>query len=1100
MTNQLFNNDELNKFTTIYKNLSKDDEFEIMFGGYTKTNSINMKQFLDILKYLKLFADEKKFKIVHTETLDISYNYDNKNFHTYRISVDGVETINKLMSTLHKRENHIIFSVLAAKLLSNDKDNLSIINKKKDFDNTYNLDKHDIRVRLAKEQKVTNTELGNLIKLDNVSKVAIMLRMKSRISVIIENNSEVELRIDLTSVKQCSDINKIQKINPNYELEIDFNKKKMLSPAKEKEHLNKVLYYITFVKKIIEQSNSIITKQEKDNVMKLYNKLLYNDENFVSKSLYGPQVKSLEAIHIVDNLPNKYSVTDKADGDRCIGIVTDNKLYLIFSNLDMKYSGVEVKNCNDTIIDGEYIYNQTYNKYIYTTWDILYFKGENIQNTTSLEERYNKLNEITMDYFNFNFKFIKYGGSFDINNIEKYYQNDIKSYLKLLIKQLSVCKNDTFICQKYFIFVLGGGDNEIFKYAEILWNLYTKTEASQVPYILDGLIFTPVQQIYTKSLKETKNRTYKWKPPEKNSIDFYIRFEKDLQTGKYLNVFDDSNENTIMGNTYKIINLHVGKVVNNIEIPVLFRKYDNLHVAKLSDSSGVVRDIEGDLLQDNTVVEFYYNNDSDLAHDFRWVPIRTRYDKTESVLKHKKKYGNNSDIADAVWNSIQQNITINDLEKLGNEKIYDQELAEIKNRIDSSVVAKGRQTDVYYQKTTDFAKPLRSFNNYIKSNILFTYCSPKIMNNKLKKLSILDLGCGRGGDIQKFFHSKIGKYVGFDPDHNGIHSSTDGALSRYNNFRRKMPNFPKMDFLIADANTELNYESQLKSIGKMSSVNKDLLESIFGTDSNNLNNIKFDVFNCQLMIHFVLKNDVTWNNFCSNINNYMADDGYLLISTFDGEKLHKMFKQKNGNIKEVYSEEGTRKTFFEFKSSYDHSSNNIDKTGLSYSAFVSMIKDDNNFDTEYIVTEKFLVNSLKEKCDMELVESNSFHKIYEQQRNFFENIAPKEENSLTKNYLMKVREFYNMEDSINKASLEFNKLHKYYIFKKKTSNNKVTKEKVKEVVKTKEKIVKTKEKIVKTKEKVVKKGSKKSSNKGGSKKSTSNRISKHLNTGNTIDI
>ena len=235
MTNQLFNNDELNKFTTIYKNLSKDDEFEIMFGGYTKTNSINMKQFLDILKYLKLFADEKKFKIVHTETLDISYNYDNKNFHTYRISVDGVETINKLMSTLHKRENHIIFSVLAAKLLSNDKDNLSIINKKKDFDNTYNLDKHDIRVRLAKEQKVTNTELGNLIKLDNVSKVAIMLRMKSRISVIIENNSEVELRIDLTSVKQCSDINKIQKINPNYELEIDFNKKKKLSLAKEKE-------------------------------------------------------------------------------------------------------------------------------------------------------------------------------------------------------------------------------------------------------------------------------------------------------------------------------------------------------------------------------------------------------------------------------------------------------------------------------------------------------------------------------------------------------------------------------------------------------------------------------------------------------------------------------------------------------------------------------------------------------------------------------------------------------------------------------------------------------------------------------------------------
>ena len=80
MTNTLFNKNELNKFTKIYSSLSSDDEFEIMFGGYTKSNSLNMKQFLDILKTLKLFADENKFKINHSETLDIAYNYDNKNF------------------------------------------------------------------------------------------------------------------------------------------------------------------------------------------------------------------------------------------------------------------------------------------------------------------------------------------------------------------------------------------------------------------------------------------------------------------------------------------------------------------------------------------------------------------------------------------------------------------------------------------------------------------------------------------------------------------------------------------------------------------------------------------------------------------------------------------------------------------------------------------------------------------------------------------------------------------------------------------------------------------------------------------------------------
>lgn len=1083
MTNQLFNKDELNKFTKIYNNLSEDDEFEIMFGGYTKTNFINMKQFLDILKYLKMFADERKFKIEHTETLDLSYNYDSKNFHSYRISVNGTEKINSLMAMLHKRDNHIIFSILASKLMSNESSDISIINKMKDFDNTYNLDKHDIRVRLAKEKKVSKTELSNLIKLENVSKIAITMRMKSRVSVIIENNSEVEMRIDLTSVKQGSDINKIQKLTPIYELEIDFNKKKKLTASKEKQYLEKLFTYILFMKRVAEQSNNIISNTEKKDVLKLYNKLLYNDEEIVSKSLYGPSVKSLEVVHVVDNLPNKYSVTDKADGDRCLGVIMNDKLYLIFTNLEIKYSGTEIKNYNNTIIDGEYIYNSKYNKYLFAAFDLVFYKGENIQNIENLEERYNKLNDVMQNGFNFNFKFNKYNSKFDMNLIEEYYKNDISKYLEVLMKQLKAIKSDTLVCQKYFIFVLGGGDYEIFKYANILWNSYTKTDAEKVPYILDGLIFTPLKQIYTKSLKDTRHRIYKWKPPEKNSIDFYIRFEKDPQTGKYLNVYDDSNENTIEGNTYKIINLHVGKVVNNIEIPVLFRRQDNLNVAKISDSNGVVRDIEGDLLQDNTVVEFYYNNDNDLPPDFRWIPIRTRYDKTESVLKHKKKYGNNVDIADAVWNSIQQNITILDLEKLGNPEMYDQELAEIKNRIDATVVAIEKQKDVYYQKTTDFATPMRNFHNYIKSNIIFTYCSPKVKNGKLKKLSVLDVGCGRGGDIQKFFHSKVGKYVGFDPDQHGIHSSTNGAISRYNAFRRKMPNFPKMDFFVADASAELNFESQSKALGKMSDINKNLLESIFGSDSENINDIKFDLFNCQLMIHFLLKDEITWNNFCSNVNNYLANDGYILITALDGELIHKKFTENNGLIKELYNDESEKKKLFEFKSNYDLQSKDINKLGLSYDAFVTLLKEDENYDTEFLVTETFLKKSLKEKCNLTLIESSSFYKIYEQQRFFFENVAPKEEDSRSKNYFMKINEYYNLEDNVNKACLEFSKLHKYYIFKKETSNDDMNVSQ-------------------KKREKSVKKEAKKEvkkPKKGGSK-SKESLISKYLEQGSTIDI
>mgnify|MGYP007000399028 len=115
-----------------------------------------------------------------------------------------------------------------------------------------------------------------------------------------------------------------------------------LMANKEKEYMNKILYYIDFTKKVIEQSNFIISNSEKQEVMKIYKNLLYNDENALVKTLYGQSVVSLEVIHLVDELPNKYTVTDKADGDRCLGIIMNNKLYLIFTNLEVKYSGVEI--------------------------------------------------------------------------------------------------------------------------------------------------------------------------------------------------------------------------------------------------------------------------------------------------------------------------------------------------------------------------------------------------------------------------------------------------------------------------------------------------------------------------------------------------------------------------------------------------------------------------------------------------------------------------------------------------------------------------------------------------------------------------------------
>src|SRR5690606_2577126 len=134
-----------------------------------------------------------------------------------------------------------------------------------------------------------------------------------------------------------------------------------------------------------------------------------------------------------------------------------------------------------------------------------------------------------------------------------------------------------------------------------------------------------------------------------NSIDFYIQFERDRETGKILTVYDNSNEEHVENKPYKICNLYVGKQGRYSEEPTLFREEQMGYISHLYLKDGEVVDMDNNLISDNTVVEFYYKNDPELDERFQWVPIKTRYDKTESVIRFRKRYGNYIDVANKVW-------------------------------------------------------------------------------------------------------------------------------------------------------------------------------------------------------------------------------------------------------------------------------------------------------------------------------------------------------------------------------------------------------------------------------------------------------------------
>ena len=65
-----------------------------------------------------------------------------------------------------------------------------------------------------------------------------------------------------------------------------------------------------------------------------------------------------------------------------------------------------------------------------------------------------------------------------------------------------------------------------------------------------------------------------------------------------------------------------------------------------------------------------------------------------------------------------------------------------------------------------------------------TYCSPSYRNRN--QINVLDIGCGQGGDLKKFYRSKVALYIGIEPDKETLFSASNGALSRYNKFKKEL--------------------------------------------------------------------------------------------------------------------------------------------------------------------------------------------------------------------------------------------------------------------------------------------------------------------------
>ena len=982
------------KLNNIITELRKGNEFEARFNY--QQPSLTIDTFQNLLNKIK----NSEFEYVITQSLDVSCNDTKSKYNSYRISVNKLENINHIIQTLGIKSNEMIIKLLVAKYLKKE-DDIEFIHKDKEALRTSNFDdtEYNLRFKLAVENNVSSKDAKEFLKNRMIDIESITFRYKHRISLIILNEEGIKIQLDLTSVKQEKNLSKISLAPSKYELELEIFK---LDDSKVKKNITST--YISWIQKVlswIAKTDIFIPKAEIFSIISQYKTLFSLNETSIK--LYAMQPVTLDLPKLTDALAGNYAVCDKADGERCGLFIFNKKIYYLSNTLEVTYSGLTSEKYPDmTYAEGEYVDGR------FMLFDIFFLNNKDVRKET-LVNRIKILDELIKIINKDSYKFRTYSkDKFELKSVIDFYKKDLIDYVKYLNE------NKKLIDRKYFLFPIGFDVREIFAYSVLIWE-----ELRKGPYMLDGLIYTGMQQIYTTIQKDIAFPILKWKPEDLNSIDMYIEFVKN-DRGEIENVYDNSSKEEDPNRIFKIANLFVGKVKNNEETPTLFMKDKKLHQAffYVDKSSFFVRDIQGIIVNDKTVVELAYKSDDSIIPEKRWVILRTRYDKTYTMQNFQRQYGNNEFVAKKIFDTIINPIRFNDLELLAAD--YTTNIVNLRKRVSTKLIEISKQEDAYYQFVSELGKPMRKYHNFVK-DILFIYLHPKrIFNtNKFKKLSVLDFGIGRGGDIMKYYHNRVGELVGIDPDVNGLYNASDSAYSRYDTQRKKKPYFTKMTFIQSSAAEKLNLESQQKIFPLMSEENKKYITTNFN------NKKKYDCISAQFSLHYLFTTE-GFNNMIYNINTYLAKDGYFLVTTLDA-LLIKEYLGENSERSEYFTDEtGTKRTFFTIRNV-----NFLEKEGLdqAYDFFTAMFMPDGRFETEYLVYPDFFIKEMETKCNLKLIETLRFKDLMKLEENFFMKSIDSEADIRRKKFLEEdVKQFYTNTGDLHDASVKLSHLNRYYVF------------------------------------------------------------------------
>jgi ribA/ribD-fused uncharacterized protein len=631
---------------------------------------------------------------------------------------------------------------------------------------------------------------------------------------------------------------------------------------------------------------------------------------------------------------NGYTVTNKADGERCFLVVArDRRLLRWYRDGRIAWTGITTtKDVHiGDVMDGEFLSDRN----LFCIFDAYQFRGKNILRLPLMTTDSDVTKEPLKSRLGC--------ASLFVDDLKK-------DFLTLSARQPMRIETKVFLA--------GNG-------AAMQQAIRTILDMA-FEYPTDGLVFTPrASQVAPIADRkgDTWLRVYKWKPADQNSIDFLVSLSKTESFDPVLGqstakgtLFVGRTPGTDIVYPCETLTGEYRQPELSPEMRVMAEQRDRapspfqptapkapnayeIHIP--IGAKGYPEDMTGNRVEDKTIIECVRDIDRG-----RWKVLRTRYDKTYKYrVLGLSEYGNDISVADNIWTNIHVPVT-----------------EEMLRSVFTSPPSDTFEDELYYRDTLEARDRVMSdvmaFHNSIKDDL---YRSSIKQGDTL-----LELAVGRANDLHKWRKTRPSKVVGIDYAKGNIEGARQGACVRYlkESAKNKLPPalFIEGDMTLPILEQDNRY---IRMLDKREPAPTEYLQKFAGLT-------EFDVISCQMAMHYACSSEETFRAFVGNLTR--MGKGLFFGTCMDGQAVYSLLLGKAGYIFRAPGKSNPQ-VFGEISKEYADSDGWTEEFGKAITVKLESFEKP---EKEYLVPFGKVTEILKEN-GYELVGSSSFRDHYASQ-------------------------------------------------------------------------------------------------------------------------